>query len=1069
MHGKNLPIPSQENLLRTLETLMGEFQSRKFVYLDSKGLWKEHPLNLWQRTNNEFFFQTWKWGPEKRSALSEAIQEKVADRETWMMVKRIKMALLMESRVERQGRVSPGIDKGIAQIYSSSGREPQLFSSLITLDVLIWVIHLEALRLIAEAFVPEWENEAKEHRLEAATELHRWQVALSSSGKDTPHESTLSSFLERWRDFDIDWLLKIREDKAEEEKLLRTLSSLMDKVQKSRDKEEIFALAAEKIQPPQGIVTETSPAFLSPCLKILNNERIPVSSGLPYKASIILSILKDPRSTEDILHAMKRIPLQFTKIRENLIYTLGSLKEEAAVDPITAVLKEPDESHFETRDGEKFSCLLLEQKEEALWALGKIGEPSTRSLPLLANYVQHSSPRLRTYLARALGEMGKAQKERRGGVSVEILIALLKLMQARDKHIFEETVSALRKIEMPHFIHTLYLYNAGAVSILGLLPAQKGLYELSETLHYLLKSKKRVIMAINGDSGTGKTYFCQSLISGFGDLEEKDILYLMRDRKRDQKIFNRILGLKWLRKNVEPGFYENYPVQEEKDDPDAFLNQFFEQNSHKRLFILDGCRDACYFQRVIELLYFKGELDVEVNFRATLSTRRLNLEEREIALESVRTHLDFFEEPALEDTLLYQEAVAILYDLDNSTSSRLSRQEIKELFQKKRIDSWGDLVKIGDFRRAPTSLAIESENRSIAHESFSFQEEKWPVEEREAFHSDEKKFKTDLNEDLISQPNLLLAIPMSDLAPKQIKFYAQNQIAGIGEKGCVFVLTFLDSRLFYASTEENKDICLLGREIFLIDLRGEISSFSFEKNERIRFGRMDSPALVMKSLPRDKIMTGHADGKIRLWNFTGKNILTWKGHQQPVISLASDYQGMIYSSSLDRSIKQWDIDKGLVNIISGIEGNPHHLRLYPKDQKLAVACEMHRGGNASSHQSSKILIFDFKKGRSQAFDAFSGKKISSINVYYDGRIIVTLRTPHEEPKAKKGNLIIIDPRDGDATYIKLDGHTGSTKDSLVMGPRIITCGTEKSQNHTLKIWGTEFYVKMESSKLALQM
>ena len=175
------------------------------------------------------------------------------------------------------------------------------------------------------------------------------------------------------------------------------------------------------------------------------------------------------------------------------------------------------------------------------------------------------------------------------------------------------------------------------------------------------------------------------------------------------------MGLRWLRKYIEPDFYQDYPFSEDKDDPKEFLTRFLEKNSDKKLIILDGCRDQSYFQRIIELFHFKGELDVEVNFRATLSTRRLNLEEREVALESVRTHLDFLEEPALEDTLLYQEGVVILYDLDNSISSRLNRQEIKELFQKRRIDSWGDLVKIGDFKQAPKSLAIESGTLLIEH------------------------------------------------------------------------------------------------------------------------------------------------------------------------------------------------------------------------------------------------------------------------------------------------------------------------------------------------------------------
>jgi len=44
------------------------------------------------------------------------------------------------------------------------------------------------------------------------------------------------------------------------------------------------------------------------------------------------------------------------------------------------------------------------------------------------------------------------------------------------------------------------------------------------------------------------------------------------------------------------------------------------------LIIIDGCRDQYYFQRVIDLLYFREKLDIVVNFRANFSTRRKNLE-----------------------------------------------------------------------------------------------------------------------------------------------------------------------------------------------------------------------------------------------------------------------------------------------------------------------------------------------------------------------------------------------------------------------------------------------------------
>ncbi|HDT11245.1 MAG TPA: HEAT repeat domain-containing protein, partial [bacterium] len=461
----------------------------------------------------------------------------------------------------------------------------------------------------------------------------------------------------------IDSLLKIITD---EEKINDSIKRLSDTIKSIHDQDEVCPLIIEKIQPPMGIVTQTSPALLRPCLKLLSDKRFDIRSGIAYQSSVILSILQDPRSIDGILQAMDDFPLQFTKIRENLIYTLGNLKAPEAVSTLAQILESPDEI-VSSKQGQPFqSHLLIEQKAEVLRSMGRIGLDSLSRLDSLIKYTDHYSDKLKTYLAWSLGNIGYEQKTSMGGVSADILIALLKLMKISSRQVFEEAVNALRKIDMPEFIHTLHLYDVGAVNILGLKPAKRGLYELSETIHYLIKTQKRAIIAVNGDSGTGKTYFCQSLLDGFGEIAANDILYLMRDRKKDQKIFNRILGLKWLKKYIEPSFYQEYPVSEEEDDPREYFQQFLHEHKNKKLIMLDGCRDGTYFQRVIELFYVHGALDIEVNFRATFSTRRTNLEEREVALESIKTHLAFLEEPILEDTKFYQEGKIILFDLDNS-------------------------------------------------------------------------------------------------------------------------------------------------------------------------------------------------------------------------------------------------------------------------------------------------------------------------------------------------------------------------------------------------------------------
>ncbi len=700
---------------------------------------------------------------------------------------------------------------------------------------------------------------------------------------------------------------------------------------------------------------------------------------------------------------------------------------------------------------------LLEQKEEAIWALGKIGRASLGALPSLVKYADHPSPRLKTCLAWTLGEVGKAQKDHSGGVNADIAIALLKLLKAKNKQVFEESASALKKIDMPEFVRSLYLYNAGAISLLGLKQAQRGLYELSETIHYLLQTKKMTVMAVNGDSGTGKTYFCQTIAKGFGTLKPEEILYLMRDRKKDQKVFNRMLGLEWLKKHIEPVYYHDYPLREDEDRPDEFFREFLKQNSDKKLIILDGCRDRYYFQKIVDLFYIKGELDVEVNFRAAFSTRRLNLETREVAIESVKTHLAFLEEPALEDTQFYQEGIVTLYDFDNSISSRLDGQEIKELFDQRKIDSWGDLIRIGDFHKDTRPLPVRSRELEFETGPVASKTRSLPRPNKSSFVPEERKFKPSLNEDLNGEPYLLQTVEMNDLKPRRIRFYTQDQIAGLGEAGNVFVLTFLDRRIFSAALGKAREISLLGRDIYLSGENGELWNISFERNEWSLLGKTNSPVTKLASFPRQRIVSGHADGSLRVWDLEEKRLTHIQAHSRAVLALIVDHAGRVYSGSADGTLKQWSLETKTVRIVKQPNCRFTLLKLYPQDRVLALA----------EKDTAEIGIFDFERSAERSICADFRGKISSINVYYDGRIIAGLRAAEGEPEPRNNNLLIMSGGQESEEYRILGGHGRETWDCLTMGPKIISCGLDDRDRHSLKVWGTEFYVRMELSKLSL--
>ena len=1048
------------DLEEAAKKILREFDRRRFVYVGPSGEWKENPKALRDRASHELLFELAKrQGDGLRSAITNIFFPLAGDL-TWPLCLKIWPALIKRGHGNSGRRPGPPGDKNGKPAF------------LVLFEVLVWQIGVEALRMNSECHVPAWDNEANRQKLGCLGRLKTQERYLDRAFTVAEREA-FTAALEGIRKSSPLIIETISRFLAEEEKFSQAIGELLRKAKLAGLGDEALPLIAEKIQPPEGIVTNTSPALVRPCLRLLLEEDLDILSGVPYYASMILSILKDPRSAAGLLEALNAYPVTSTKIRENIIYGLGHLREDRAVDEIAAVLEGPDEILESPGTGEKSYHPLMEQKEEAIWALGRIGFASIKKLPQLTRYADHSSLKLRTYLAWTLGEIGKAQKGKLGGVSADVVIALLKLLKTKNKQVFEESVSALKKIGMPEFIHSLYLYHAGAISILGLKPAQRGLYELSETLHYLIQSKKRTIMAVNGDSGTGKTYFCQAIMGGFGDVKPDEVLYLMRDRKRGQKVFNRLLGIRWLKKYIDPAYYDDYPIAEEQDNPDEYFRQFLTENADKKLIILDGARDSLYFQKVIDYFYFKGELDVEVNFRANFSTRRLNLEEREMALESVKTHLAFLEEPTLEDTLFYQEGVVVLYDLDNSVGSRLNAQETKELFETRRIDSWGDLIRLGDFKQEPRALKAGRTAVACRDKDFTFKRRAWKPGPPRPFVPEERNFKAVANENPKVAPNLLLQIDLGDLRAEQIRFYAQDQIAGIGEKGEAFILTFLDNRIFETALGHLSGIALLGRDIYVVNDGRELVQVSFERNELTPIAQTGSPILKIASLPRQTIVTGHADGSIRVWDMSAQEVLTIEGDGMPVRALAVDYDGCVYSSDKSGGLRRWSLETKSVKVADAQAiGNVSHIKLYPFGKILCL-------GTSQGHtaKSPSFNIVDLNKKEMHYISTDFMGEVTALNVYFDGRIIAGLSSPEDAEEKQGENLVIISEIYEDAScaaptatpvYKFLGGHALETKDCLTMGPKIVSCGSEAPGRHSLRIWGTEFFVRMELGKLAIQ-
>jgi hypothetical protein len=1050
-HSPSFTRLALDELKTEAQAELERFDPRKLAFLSREGKWRENPQTLRDRISHELFFHLRKRGEKEAAAFMDAVLSPLQEEDCWRTVLKLGKALHQAGP-----DVSPASQAADEDILC-----PEKTKFLVIHEVILWLIRREMFRLNAEAFAPDWNNEAKHVKAKFQAELDALDEFVDHLLTDLERQklSEVAAALAKNPVFPVAPVAALL---AEEIKISEALERLVAAGVSHPQKEEVYAAIIENIQPPMGIVTHLSPALFYPCLRLLGDTRIDAASGIPYAASVVLSVFQEPRSAETLLSALKSCPLSCTKVRENIIYTLGSLKEGQAVADLIAVLEAPDEITTPAAGG-KTACLLLEQKEEAIWALGKIGLAAIKAIPALAKCADHPSSRLKTYLAWTLGEVGKAQRDATGGVSADVVISLLKLLKEKNKQIFEEAAGALEKIGLPEFMHSLYLYHAGAISILGLKPAQRGLYELSETVHHLLRTKRTAVMAVNGDSGTGKTYFCQAIAEGFSGLKPHEILYLMRDTKRGQKVFNRLLGIRWLKKHIDPAYYQDYPLSEEEDDPEACFHQFLEHNSDRRLIILDGCRDRHYFQKVIDFFYSQGKLDIEVNFRARFSTRRLNLEEREFALESVKLHLAFLEDPALEDTSFYQEDLVILYDLDNSHGSRLNSQETKELFEESRIDSWGEFIRIGDFSGEKEPVACQENPLAIREEGFEVAEEDWPEFSVRPIAPAEKILNPLLNEDLAAEPNLLKTIPFDDLDLRRILFYAQDQIAGIAGRGTPYVFTLLDNRVFsFDLGEEVADVALLGRTLYLAAPARGLFSLSFEKDEIAEIMTGQAAPLKIAGFPPDRIVTVSADGRLRILDFLERRNFMLAGTRKVVTSLAADQRGRIWAGDQSGGLSQWDLEVHRVRRIDGMTGPVRFLRAYPFGKILAVE------GSSPGNPLPLFHIIDIERNTFGTMPFSSSLLLGGVNIYCDGRIIAALEPPGRTRTPARPSLVIIAPKDGEGSANYLSGHAGGTRDCLAMGPKIITCGIESDGRSAFRVWGSEFYIRTELGKLRIK-
>jgi WD40 repeat protein len=1037
--------PEIADLLQATENVLAEFDPSGLVYLDSQGTWVRNPRKFRDRISNELWFRIWE---EKRNKGD---------------INQTRSMMYPFIRDESSWNITNRIFRWISSEANTGGD-----SFLIIFEVLYRLIQYDADKRNGEAYVSDWDSGGKVWRARCLQNAEGFVHDSKQTLKSNSRIENLFKIIDLLQEHKESIFGKVSFIIAEEERVRNHIADLLTRSKSVKEKGLGYDFIHGQVSPAMKGLTKIPGSLTRPCLQLLTDPDLDVSSGLQYEASSILGELKDIRSTEILLNSLQTCDPRHTNLRCNLIYAIGNLQQKGALNHLVNVLENPDSIRVQLGESSSgYDQPLLSEKQEAIWAMGKLGPYAVEAIPALVKYSQSPNREMRISLAWAMGIIGHGQKSKYNGVDAGIVTTLMHLLAVKDSDVFEEAAVALRKLDLPNFLHTLYLHHFTTTTVLSLKPSSTGLYELSETILHLVAIKKPVVMAVTGDSGTGKTYFCESIVNGFGGLQEDEIFYLQRDHPGHMRILNRILGIKWLQGHVDQLYYQDYPLSESEDNPDEFFDNFIKDHPRTRLIILDGWRDEPYFHKIVRTFYEKGYLDVLVKFRTSFSTRRINLEEREGSLENVKTRLSLVEEPVIEETKFYREGAVLIYNLDNSISSRLNAEEIREVFQRRKIDGWVEHIRVGNFEKNVRPLRMYQETLSLRRENTSVEKREIARGKISRFTPHEATFSRSLNENIAREPNLLQIIKLDDLSLNRIAFYTHGQIACGGYDGNVGILTGFNDRVFYYRVHEKKveQLAVVGGDVCSVDGEGVLGLTSFHKNTVVKMDIGKSPVCSVASHRDGHILSGHSDGTIRIWNIPGRQVKILRGHQGPVCALVVDRRGKIFSGGRDGELRVWNVEDERVQVIVGQEAPISRIGLFPDGRVVMAAEIVAKSENGKYSRGAEIKIVDSESGVCETFRVGDAGAVKAINVYFDGRIILGLTS--STAFGSEGNLIIVDPRPDFMQYKILEGQRLETRDCITMGPRIITCGSEGKSQQTLRIWGTEHYVQMELEKLAL--
>ncbi len=1029
--------------LDALQTMVGkalrDFNPDGLVYLDPGGFWRAPLRSMWQRASNELWYRLWETRDPSvlKARCIHLFAPFNSDASVWD---------------QTVSAFSDGPDRGQA--------DAGLVAAASALSSLI---ELKASDINATAHVADWDYRGRALRDRFRQHSESLTGSLGSRLGAEAGEY-LSGVMARLSSDDRGLFTLISRIIAREEWLGDTLSVLIERMSEPDKRAAAADLVREHINAAAAMRSGIPEALIRPSIELISNPGIDLASGVPYEAVSLLGRMKDRRASSALVEALGRVPLEYGLLRANIVFALGRLGGPDVLAAIRSVLKGPRAVRVSPGGTRRaFDQSLDPEKREAVWALGSRPDAPNGLLADLARATQLRDKWVLAYTAFAAGSIGRMQWEREGRVGPAVLRMLSGLLGSEHIEVFEEAAGALTEFGYRDALDMMYGRDFETSPILSLKPSSTGLYELSETLLHLVSVKKPVVMAVTGDSGTGKTYFCETIAGGFCGVTSGEILYLMRDR-RENRTFDRMLGIKWLRDHVDPEYYDSHDVVESGGDPETFFNRFMAKHAGKKLIILDGWRDRAYFHQVIKTFYDHGYLDLIVRFRAGASTRRRNLEDREGTLQGVESHMPLVEEPSIESTGFYREGTVVVYDLDNSIPSRLNRTETLEVFSRKRIPNWADQVHLGRFSGPSADLSVTRDRLRSIQTALDFDAIQYPPQQHAEVKVSEVSLTRELNADLRRDPNLLEVVRSGTIDVAGVEFYTQGRLAFRGREGEVGVMVGFDDRVYFAKAHDGPalGLAVVGSDLASFDEEGKVVVTSLKQKSVVTLAAADSPVTAIASGGNRRLVTGHRDGTVRLWDAALGEVLVAPAHSSSVSLLARDRYGRISSAGDDGSICAVDFSRRACVAVEGQECPVSGLASYP-DGRIVTALNAGLSSCAAGARGIEIRLLEAESGECEVFRLPVDCRISSLRAYFDGRIILGLS---REKANGGGTLVIADPGAASPRYWLLPGHRLRTESCVTMGPRIVTSGTD-GRDRFIRIWGTEPYVHAEHSKLAL--